>query len=145
MKKEFLNFEMIIYDQDSNTINFMYVGKPDLLTRMKYKTIQTSIYNYAFRPRNLKEFLMFLNCTKVEYSHGLGRTDFSIVRVSPLGDGAYIYPFDHLIFRFMNKYNNATAEIKNSFTREAFNIRRKKIDYYNSYFNKYYSGDDCRE
>ena len=124
--KNNLNFIMIIFDMDSQTVNFMHQGKINLKTKLSYKCFKTKKDVYAFRPQSLEEFLELLNYTQISFEPSLPSPRFVIRQVSPLRGEDYDLAFDFLLSAFTRKFDE-NNDLKETFYNDCKKIEQNKI------------------
>ena len=105
MENKTLKFMHIIYNQDTETIAFVHLGKPTIKARLKHNSAPCNQKrnNYAFKPRTIEEFLFFLENTELAPSRNYNDFSFKCFRVRP---------FNWVATRFASKFIDSPDNLR---------------------------------
>ena len=129
MEKTTPKFIHIIYNQDTDIIAFIHLGKPSIFARAKFKCMPCNKKktNYAFIPRTVEEFLFFLKNTEITPSRNYNDRSFNCFRVQPSKEIEDQIPFNWILSRFGKTYFD-TPDNYRIFTRQCNNIKQEKLN-----------------
>ena len=124
-----LKFMHIIYNQDTESIAFIHLGKPTLKDRIKYncEPCNRSRNNFAFKPRSIEEFLLFLENTELTPSRNYSDLSFKCFRVRPSKEIEDELPFNWLATRFSTKFFNSPDKLR-IFINRCNAIKQEKLN-----------------
>ena len=114
MKKLALKFTHIIYNQDTESISFIHLGKPSIKTRLSFNS-EPSVNNkknYAFKPRSIDEFMLFLEYTELAPSRNFNDYSFKSFRIMPSKEIEDEITFNWIATRFASKYLNSPDDLR---------------------------------
>lgn len=137
MENSSLKFIHIIYNQDSNNISFVHLGKPSLGARIKYncRPCNNKRNNYAFTPRTVEEFILFLENTELTPSRNFNDFSFKSFRIKPSRGIEDQIPFNWILTKFGAEYFPSPDEFR-IFTRRCNSIKQEKLNKLNGQSNE---------